>query len=77
MTNKTPAPTTKQDKAPAAVAAVPKVSLTEFCTRLSETVRRFGLIAAFEHTEKAAGRLSDTADAYAKRFDQFSTAIVQ
>lgn len=47
------------------------VTLAEFCTRLSETVRNPALIAGFEYTEKKAGKLKDEAVAYQARFDKF------
>lgn len=53
------------------VVAVVDLTLTEFCARLSETVRRPELISAFEYTELAAGHLKDTAEAFQARFDTF------
>lgn len=49
----------------------PKLSLTEFCTRLSETVKRPELIGAFEFTERRAGRNKATEAEYRSRFDAF------
>lgn len=64
----------KVAEAPAAVeetqTAFP-LSLTEFCTRLSETERRHALIAGFYYTENAAGKTKDLASEYAKRFAEF------
>ena len=53
-----------------AVAAVP-LTLSEFCSRLSETDRRPELIAGFHLTETAAGRASDIPEAFAARFVEF------
>jgi len=50
---------------------VVQVTLTEFCTRLSEKVRRPELISAFEFVERRAGRVKDAPDAYQARFDAF------
>lgn len=49
----------------------PKLSLVEFCTRLSESVKRPELIGGFEFIERRAGRVKDTASAYQQRFDAF------
>jgi len=51
-------------------AGVP-MTLAEFCTRLSVTVKRVELIGGFDHSERAAGRLSDTAENYAARYAAF------
>lgn len=62
------------DAADAAVEAqepVVEITLTEFCTRLSETVRRPELIGAFEHASKAAGRLKATSEAFQAAFTKF------
>jgi len=53
------------------VQAEAKITLVEFCTRLSETITRPELIGGFEHVEKRAGRLKDTAAAFRQRFDAF------
>ncbi len=59
----------------AAVAAADPVAvdmtLGEFCARLSQSVRRPELIAGFEHSERKAGKLKDTDEAYQARFDKF------
>ena len=47
------------------------LSITDFCTRLSETVSRPELIGAFAHVEQKAGRVKDTASGYGARFDAF------
>ena len=54
------------------VSAPIALSLHEFCLRMSSRITLPELIAAFEHTERAAGRLSDTDPAYAARFDAFA-----
>ena len=57
----------------AAEPVAPQVSLTlsEFCLRLSESVRRPELISGFEYVERRAGRLKDTHEAFQGRFEQF------
>lgn len=58
--------------APVETAGQPdELTLTEFCTRLSATVRRPELLAGFESTEKSTGRVKDTAEAFAERFNAF------
>lgn len=63
--------------APAADLATPaetqptQITLTEFCIRLSEKVRRPELIAAFEHVEKRGGNVKGTSEAFQARFDSF------
>lgn len=52
-------------------AAPVALSINEFCTRLSETVIRPELIGAFAFSERAAGNLRDTADAYQARYEAF------
>lgn len=47
------------------------LSLTEFCIRLSTTDKRVELIGGFEHSERMAGRMSDTAENYAARYAKF------
>lgn len=49
----------------------PKLTLAEFCTRLSESVNRPELLGSFEFVERRAGRLKDTGSAYRARFDAF------
>lgn len=64
--------TAAEQAAPEVVAvATPEVSLDEFCSRLSETVRSPEMIAAFHHTERAAGRVRGTPEAYKASFDKF------
>ena len=47
------------------------MSLTEFCTRLSETVKRPELIGAFEFRERTAKRNKATEAEFRQRFDAF------
>lgn len=56
-----------------AVTAAPevKLSLTDFCIRLSETVRRPELIGSFEATERRAGRIQASEAEFRKRYDAF------
>lgn len=58
---------------PADTAAVEpdQLTLTEFCIRLSEKVRRPELISGFEYSERASGKIKDTAEAFQARFDAF------
>ena len=72
------APSAPEPVVPAATAvAVPApepvitLALDAFCARLSETVKRVELIAAFAHAERKAGNVKDTAAAYRARFDLF------
>lgn len=50
------------------------ISLTEFCTRLSASVKRPELIGAFHSVEKAAGRVSATDAEFRQRYDAFCNA---
>lgn len=67
----------KKTEAPAAIAETPAatavaLSLTEFCTRLSETVRnRPELIGGFYASEKAAGYSKGLESEFRERFDAF------
>lgn len=47
------------------------LTLNEFCIRLSTKDKRVELIGGFEHTERVAGRLKDTAENYADRYTKF------
>ena len=64
------------------VVAVPEypadvsLSLTDFCIRLSETVRRPELIGAFEFTERQAGQTQGTEPEFRARFAAFSSKPV-
>lgn len=49
----------------------PKLTLSEFCARLSETVARPELIGAFESFERRHGRIKNTDAAYRASFDTF------
>lgn len=64
---------TAETTAPVVATAVAPVSLslTEFCSRLSETVRSPELIAGFEFHERAAGRVQSDAAQFRTRFDEF------
>ena len=55
----------------AATAKVARVTLDEFCQRLSLKDRRVESISGFHHTERVARRVVDTEAAYASRFDAF------
>lgn len=48
-----------------------RVSLDDFCTRLSESEKRYTLIAGFHATESKSKRLRDTSDAYQARYAAF------
>lgn len=48
-----------------------KLTLNEFCARLSETVNRPELIGAFASSERASGKASDTEEAFQARYDSF------
>lgn len=62
---------------PVAKAETPEISqplpLNEFCMRLSTTDKRVELIGGFEHSERVAGRMADTAENYAERYTKFLT----
>lgn len=66
-----------QAPAPAAEAkdalASQDLTLVEFCMRLSATDRRVEMIAGFERSENAAGRVKDSEPAFAARFVAFTT----
>ena len=49
----------------------PRLTLSEFCTRLSEKVSRPELLGGFEFVERRAGRIKDVESAYQARFDAF------
>lgn len=53
-----------------------ELTLTEFCRRVSETVRSPELISAFEYTERRAGNLKDAPEAFQARFDSFVNSPV-
>lgn len=52
------------------------LSLTDFCIRLSESVRRPELIGAFEFSERTAGRVKATAKVFQVRFEEFANKPV-
>lgn len=53
-----------------------KLSLFDFCKRLSETVKRPELIGAFEFSERQAGRSKATEAEFRARFDEFCNTPV-
>ena len=55
----------------AQAAAVPGITLDEFCQRLSRTDKRVELIAGFHADESSGGRLKDAEDQYLARFAAF------
>lgn len=75
--SETPKTKTQEAAMPApAVTADNEISLIEFCTRLSATVRRPELISAFEYSERRAGSIKDTAEAFQARFENFGKTPV-
>lgn len=54
-----------------AAPAVFKLTIEEFCTRLSASDRRVELIGAFHATETKAGRRKDSEDNFRARFAAF------
>lgn len=71
----TPAPVAPVAPAPQPVA-VPDLTVTEFCTRLSEKHRTPELIGAFHAEEVGAGHVKDTESAFASRFSAFANRPV-
>ena len=63
-------PVDKQPEVSAEPEAI-TLSLVDFCTRLSETVKRPELIGAFEFRERAAKRMKATEAEFRARFDEF------
>lgn len=51
-----------------------KMTVDEFCARLSAIDNRVEMVGAFHAQEKSAGRKSDTEAAYKTRFDTFCNA---
>jgi hypothetical protein len=47
------------------------LTVVEYCTHLSATDRRVELIGAFEHSERVAGRSSDIASNFSRRYAAF------
>lgn len=60
-------------EAPTEAAVDDSLTLTEFCIRQSISDKRVEMIGAFEFTEKAAGRVKDSAAAFASRYAAFTT----
>lgn len=56
---------------PVTVPAQPTVSIDDFCYTLKQSEKRSGLIYAFQKSETAAERYSDTAVNYQERFQLF------
>ena len=66
---------TPQDSAATVVTADPRrLSLEQFCRELSLVDKQVELIAGFHHSEKRAGNLMDTEDAYKLRYEAFKGA---
>jgi hypothetical protein len=61
----------KQETQAPAETEVAEISLDEFCSRLSETVKSPESIGGFHFTERAADRMRGTFEAYRARFDAF------
>ena len=61
----------QETQTPAEVVEAPEISLDEFCSRLSETVKSPEAIGGFHFTERAAGTMRGTFEAYRARFDAF------
>lgn len=53
------------------------VTLDEFCSRLSRTVRRVELIGGFYAVEKKAGHLKDTEPVFQAAFDKYRNRPIQ
>jgi hypothetical protein len=70
----TPAPVAPAPTPPPAPAPVIEIELSEFCRRLSESVRKPELIAGFEHVQTNAGNFKSTEAAYRAAFDEFVNA---
>lgn len=61
-----------QTETPAtSVELEPALTISEFCARMSETVRRPELIGAFAAIETGAGRIQSSASDFASRFAAF------
>lgn len=60
-------------EASASVETAPEISLslTDFCIRLSESVRRPEMIGAFEAVERRAGRVKASESEFRSRYDAF------
>lgn len=61
----------KNETKPIQSAKPDRLSLNQFCMRLSETDQRVALMGAFEFSERAAGRMYDTEVAYRARYAEF------
>lgn len=65
-----------KDQAADAKQEAPAVTLTEFCIRISESVKSPELIGGFEFVETRAGHVKDTVEAFQARFDAFVSTPV-
>ena len=63
----------KTDTVADPVAPDDELTLTEFCTRLSQRDRRVELIGGFHAAEVRAGKNKDTEAAFVARFAAFAT----
>lgn len=70
-----PKPTPESDAA-ARAGSDEAITLVEYCLLRSKTDKRVELIAAFNHTEQAAGVVKDTEAAFAARFTEFANKPV-
>lgn len=61
---------------PQAPASAEKVTLQEFCTRLSAVDKRVELIGGFHYTEVAAGHVKDLDSEFQSRFTVFANKPV-
>lgn len=59
------------EPAQAVAAAVPGITLDEFCQRLSKSDKRVELIAGFHADESSGGRFKDAESQYLARFGAF------
>lgn len=65
------APELVVEQASSPSAAAEKVTLEEFCTRLSTSDRRVELIGGFHASEAAAGHIKDAESEFHARFNAF------
>ncbi|UIS74632.1 hypothetical protein [Morganella phage Mecenats66] len=54
-----------------------EISLNDFCSRLSETVKSVALISAFHHVMTGKGNKLKTPEFYAGEFDKFRKSEVE
>ncbi|WP_441280569.1 hypothetical protein [Tardiphaga sp. 862_B3_N1_1] len=72
----TASPEGESNLSTATAAPESKITLTEFCVRVSNKQNRPELLGGFEFVEKAAKRLKDTESAYQARFEAFERTPV-